>query len=358
MRSVVKTGRATLATNDPASALADVRLSIDRATAALAAIACPLRTGGDWIDLLYLLLPPQYGTPEWLALTSMVAEQCHQADATWAARLREAANAAIERELAQAARLQAGLVPKDPRVPGLDVAIGFRPCRWVGGDYVDALPTQDGRVLLVIADVCGKGMHAALVAAQLHAIVHSAASLSDGTRSLTQAIDRYLTQHLPGDAFVTLATVLIDPRDGAYECLNAGHPPPLIVAADGKVTVMPVGDNGMLRTYEDEWIVRRGQFQPGQWLVMYTDGISEMPLPNPEARGPGAPDEPVPPDDGSVKLLGVPGTAELVAEVARRRPASAAAFKEWLDGAIDDVLGARTAQDDRTFLVARIPTAG
>ena len=91
-------------------------------------------------------------------------------------RIRGEANAAIERELKQAAEIQVRLVPKPLKVGSTDIAVGFQPSRWVAGDYVDIVPLPDGRVLLLIADVCGKGMQAALVTMQLHTSVRTAAA--------------------------------------------------------------------------------------------------------------------------------------------------------------------------------------
>src|SRR5207237_776453 len=117
----------------------------------------------------------------------------------------------------------------EPRVPGLDVAIGFVPCQAVGGDYVDALRMGDGRVLLAVADVCGKGMAAALVASSVYTLVHSGVQARMAFRPLMEHVNRYLCDTLTAGSFVTMFAAAIDPQTGEMEYANAGHPPALVL---------------------------------------------------------------------------------------------------------------------------------
>ena len=91
LRAVARQGESVLAGNMSAGSAADVEISIAPGAMAMSAIACPLgQADGDLLDLLYVTLPPQYGTGEWLALASMAAKQYQQAEQTWAARTRDA----------------------------------------------------------------------------------------------------------------------------------------------------------------------------------------------------------------------------------------------------------------------------
>ncbi len=175
----------------------------------MAAVAVPLTGGGGDAGpagLLYAAFPPEYGTGEWLALCALAVRHHRQAEAVWANIAANRKLAALEADVERRRRVQDRLVPKRLDLPGLDVAIRFRPCHGVAGDYVDALPLPDGRSLLVIADVSGKGLPAAL--------------------------DDHLVESLPPEAFVTLLAMTIDPATGAAEAVNAGHPPAVVFGRD------------------------------------------------------------------------------------------------------------------------------
>ena len=149
-------------------------LSISAEVMSISALAVPIRSEKQSTDLLYVILPPEYGTAEWLALAALAVKQFQQAESTWVAKKLSDAHAAIERELSQAHTIQERLVPRNIHIAGLDAAIGFTPCKWVGGDYMDIVPGKNGKVLLTVADVCGKGLPAALVASSLHMMTHTA----------------------------------------------------------------------------------------------------------------------------------------------------------------------------------------
>ncbi len=90
----------------------------------------------DSIDALHAEFAPRYGTQEWLMLITLVAEAYQQAELVWDMRHQVRQNAIVEGELEMACQIQTGLVPKQFCAPGLELAFGFEPCRWVGGDYV------------------------------------------------------------------------------------------------------------------------------------------------------------------------------------------------------------------------------
>ncbi len=158
-----------------------VELTMSRDVMALWVVACPLAIQDEEMDVLYVTLPPDLGSVEWLSLIALAAEVFQQSESAWTARRHAQAHAAIERELDTARQIQRGLVPKKHDFPGFDVAIAFEPCKWVGGDYVDVVPMPDGRMLFAVADVCGKGLQAALVTSSVHTMVRAT---TDGGRSL------------------------------------------------------------------------------------------------------------------------------------------------------------------------------
>ncbi|MDH3584611.1 MAG: FHA domain-containing protein, partial [Phycisphaerae bacterium] len=141
LTSVLRSRTPAMATNAPRRDLGAIEVSISPDQESLTAVACPLRLGENETDLLYATLPPECTGTDWLALAALVAQQYIQAEQVLAAQRQAQQRAAIEMEMAQAQKIQAHLLAAPPQIDGLDVAIGFEPCRWVGGDYVDVLRT-------------------------------------------------------------------------------------------------------------------------------------------------------------------------------------------------------------------------
>jgi serine phosphatase RsbU (regulator of sigma subunit) len=299
------------------------------------AIACPLRSDGDFLDVLYLTLPPNYATDEWLALVSLAVEAYDQADTVWVARRHAEAHAAIERELETARRIQQGLVPREPRLPGIEVAIGFDPCKWVGGDYVDAVPMPDGRVLFAVADVCGKGLQAALVTFSLHTMVRATIDAGLGLREMMERLNRHLCGYLPDDSFATMVCVAVDPRTGTLECINAGHPPGFIVAPDGTVRTLQVSKNAALGVDVTTMTPDSDVLAAGELMLLYTDGMTEL-------------------RNDQDQMLGEEQLALHVAGVYGAAPeSSVASVARDLAAMVEHFRGNLVMEDDRAFLIAR-----
>jgi len=350
LRTILAKGEPVLASNvraggSSAAVTVDVELSIAPTVLTAAAIACVLGDAPPLpgapaaapcaLDVLYVVLPPQYGTAEWLALLDLAAKQCQQADAAWVARRRAVDHAALERELQRAREIQMRLVPAAPRVPGLDVTIGFVPCHWVGGDYVDVVPLPDGRVLLAVADVCGKGLPAALVASSLHTMVRASIAAHVAPAVLMANLNAYLRSTLVGGSFVTMVVVALDPATGQLECINAGHPAPLVLSPSCAPRELPAAENLVLGILPDAPVATAAHLAPGETLALYTDGLTEL-------------------TDPAGNLLGTRGLErELAAACAAAGP-DLAAVARLLTGRLDAIHGPAPATDDRTFLLARL----
>ena len=260
LRAVRHKGEAVLAGNTGASGgtSGEVELSISSSVLPVAAVAVPLREDPAGLDVLYVTLPPEYGTGEWLALTALAAKQFQQAEDVWAARKQAEAHAAVEYELERAHQIQMRLVPREAEVRGLELAIGFVPCRRVGGDYVDVVPMKDGRTLLTVADVCGKGLPAALVASSLHTMVHTGLDAGMSLSALMAGLNRYLCQTLAAESFVTMVAVAVDPATGEFECVNAGHPPALLLSPGGDPRELQSAANMPLSCEEADPVGQKG----------------------------------------------------------------------------------------------------
>lgn len=320
-----------------------LELSISMAIDPVCAVAVPL-TGQAGVavapdasfDLLYVTFPPMYGTGEWLAIAALAAEHYRLAELAWAARQDALAHAAVERELEQARDIQFRLVPRDLVVPGLQTSIGFHPCRWVGGDYVDIAYGPDGRVLLAVADVCGKGLAAALVASSIHTLVHAALRRKTGSLcEIMSGLNDYLCEHLPAGNFATMSAILLDPNTGELELANSGHPPPLIVSPGGEVTPIQGEPNYPLGVEPGDVVCRTAKLEPGQMLAMFTDGLTETRV-------------------NENDLLGIERLGEEIGRLVKAKPAAPVSdVAERLKGVLDRYLGNRLPDDDRTYLLAR-----
>ncbi len=241
----------------------------------------------------------------------------------------------IERELQRAREIQQKLVPKDMAIDGLELAIGFKPCRWVGGDYVDVISTSDGRTLLIVADVCGKGMGAALLAASLHSAFRVAVRSAMPLADLMRHLNEHLCQMLASQSFVTMVCVLIDPKTGQLECVNAGHPPAMLLRSDGQVRMLQMAENFPMGVQNDLLTSQSEQILPGEMLVMFTDGLSDL-------------------TDAAGHRLGTDAFKDRIKELYQSnhtQPATDLGLK--LTEILDSLEAGQMAQDDRTFLLAR-----
>lgn len=314
---------------------AAVEMSISPSIMAAAAVACPVHNDDAQLDVLYAVLPPQYGTGEWLALASLAARHYQHAEQAWRARAAAEAHVALERELQRARQIQMRLVPREPCVAGLDLAVGFTPCRWVGGDYVDVVPMKDGRTLLTVADVCGKGLAAALVSSSLHTMVHGGIAAGLDLLGLMRTLNAYLSTTLPGESFVTMVAVAIDPAAGVVECVNAGHPPPLVVNPGQAPRELHSGENLPLACDPTEEMQSHTyELAPGGLLALYTDGLTEQ-------------------TDAAGELLGMNGLTAWIGDICAARATTAAAAADALTQRSEALRGSRPPDDDRTFLLAR-----
>src|SRR5207248_801229 len=130
--------------------------------------------------------------------------------------------------------------------------------------------------VLAMADVCGKGLGAALVASSIHTMVHASALAGMGPRELMANLNQYLRTMLPEDSFVTMVCLGVDARTGEYECVNAGHPPALLLSPGKEPVELQSAANLPLGVASDEIACERGTIQSGELLALYTDGLTEL----------------------------------------------------------------------------------
>ncbi len=182
----------------------------------------------------------------------------------------------MERELELATEIQQSFQPSAPPIiEGYEFqGISFS-CYEIGGDYYDFVPRHDGRMLVALGDVSGKGTAAALLMSSLHAAIHAQVSAKTPLDQAVTAVNQYLTHNTPPNRFVTLFAAELEPETGSIRYINAGHNPPLIAHLDG--TVSQLGSGGFPLGLMDgaEFEMGETSLAPGEALVVYSDGVSE-----------------------------------------------------------------------------------
>jgi serine phosphatase RsbU (regulator of sigma subunit) len=181
---------------------------------------------------------------------------------------------ALERDLQVAAEIQTSLLPRRaPAVPGYALCGSNRPCHTIGGDYFD-FDVADGRLLLALGDVSGKGTGAALLMTVLRVAVRGHWADAGAGEAMAR-INRTVCQNIPEGKYITFFMARLDPASGRLDYVNAGHNPPVLVRADGKVDLLTEG--GMVLGLIDPATYDEGhvELRPGDTLVVYSDGVTE-----------------------------------------------------------------------------------
>ena len=184
---------------------------------------------------------------------------------------------ALERELDIAREVQRELLPRSaPEIEGVELAGVCLPAKAVGGDYYDFLKLQDGRLGLVVADVSGKGVGAALHMACLQASVRSLFRTTADVGALNALLNQHLFESTAGSRYATLFAAEYEVATRTLEYSNAGHQTPLIVR---KQSVVRLDQGGVpLGLFEGpSWDSERLTLKVGDLLALFTDGISEAP---------------------------------------------------------------------------------
>ena len=184
---------------------------------------------------------------------------------------------ALENELDVASRMQQSILPTEfPEFPDYQVFASMEPARDVGGDFFDVLRLPDGRIGLVVADVSGKGVPAALFMMSICTLIKGAAvSHSDPSEILRQA-NHLLCENNDALMFVTVFLAVFDPASDELVYVNGGHNPPIIFHAAGTSTLLPLTGGVALGVAPDLPYDKRVMIlSPGDTLVLYTDGVTE-----------------------------------------------------------------------------------
>lgn len=238
----------------------------------------------------------------------------------------------LEHELHVASEIQQRFQPASaPQVEGYELqGISF-PCYEIGGDYYDFIERENGSLVVALGDVSGKGTAAALLMSSLHAAVHAQAHLHPCLTDTIGAVNRYLANNIPANRFVTLFYAELDPKSGGLAFLNAGHNPPMIVHAGGTMEQLAAGGLPLGILADADFREGRTMLQPGDVLVVYSDGVSEAVNPAGEEFGP----------------------TRLYEVVSRNLEESAAGIRDRIEAALTKFCQGTPAADDITMVIVK-----
>ncbi|QDU19997.1 SpoIIE family protein phosphatase [Urbifossiella limnaea] len=184
------------------------------------------------------------------------------------------------RDLDVARDVQRALLPRAlPVVPGYEFYAHYEPAQQVGGDYYDFIPLPGGRLAVLLGDVSGKGVSAALVMAKFGVEARVCLETAPDLAAAVTRLNALMTRAAVADKFVTLVVLVVDPATGAVVVANAGHPSPLIRrqpagaiedAVSEDVAGMPVG-------FDEGHVYGSGEFrlEPGDAVFLFSDGVTD-----------------------------------------------------------------------------------
>ena len=242
-------------------------------------MAVPLQTRDRIIGLIYVDSPfvlREFTKDDLSLLTVMANVMAIRIENARLAEIEEAERI-MKRDLAQAADIQRRSLPDAaPIVAHADLAGYNAPCRTVGGDYYDFFPYSDGRVAMALGDVSGKGMPASLMMMGLHARVQVLAEDPSDLGAFMTRLNKATCTTCPSNRFITFFFCVLDAATGEVRFANAGHNPPILVRASGETEMLEGGGGPVLgivpfALYREE----RAHLNPGDMLVLYSDGVTE-----------------------------------------------------------------------------------
>lgn len=190
--------------------------------------------------------------------------------------LEVAGRLSLKHDLEIAREIQSAMLPRGVYTADGIEAFGLtRPANTVGGDFFDILPLSDGRVVVALGDVAGKGSPAALLMALLIAIMRTLVDEGLEPDELVRRLNVQTERQTPGSRFITLFYACFDPRSGELTYVNAGHHPALLRRATGEFERLSEGGIALGMFEGSTYTPGRASLNPGDLLVLYSDGITE-----------------------------------------------------------------------------------
>jgi len=192
----------------------------------------------------------------------------------------------LKGDLEVARQIQFGLLPFEPlERDGLAVVTAMRPANTVGGDYFDVIDIGEGRLALAVGDVAGKGMPAALLMALLQGSLRTLLSAGFRGEELVSKLNAHLCANIPSNRLVTFFYSEVEPSTGELRYVNGGHNPPLLFGDEGATARLGATGMALGVTPDAAYETMTLTLEPGERLVLYTDGVTEATNPADEEYG-------------------------------------------------------------------------
>jgi phosphoserine phosphatase RsbU/P len=297
-------------------------------------MAVPLAIEGRILGMIYV--DSSFGTnrftePQLQLLTLIAGVAAIRIENTRLLQL-QAEQERLANELAVASEIQLRLHPANPpAIPGYDmIGVSF-PCYEVGGDYFDFIERKDGRYVVALGDVSGKGTGAALLMSSLHAAVRAYITTPASAPEVVSQINQYIYDNTPSNRYITFFYSELNPKTHELTYVNAGHNPPLLVRASGQIEtledggfpvgIMPFG------TYDQATVT----LHPGDVMIVYSDGVTE-----------------------SVNEAGDEfGEQRLMTVMQKNLTRTAAGVRDRIDEALTRFVGKAKSVDDLTMVIVK-----
>jgi sigma-B regulation protein RsbU (phosphoserine phosphatase) len=192
----------------------------------------------------------------------------------------------LETQLEVARQVQLELLPaRDPQLEGFDISAYNFPTEEVSGDYYDWVKIYDDQIGIVIADVSGKGVPAALLMAFLRASLRAASHIGYAPQVSMSKVNYLLWESIERNQFVTAFYGILDATNRTFAYANAGHNPPMLIDIDGTAHFEERGGVPLGMFRDSRYYEYYATIAPGQILVLYTDGVTEATNPSGEEYG-------------------------------------------------------------------------
>ena len=182
----------------------------------------------------------------------------------------------LKSDLEVARQIQFGLLPFEPwERAGFTAVSAMRPANTVGGDYFDIVELGEGRVAIAVGDVAGKGMPAALLMALLQGSLRTLLTAGLRAPGVVAKLNAHLFANIPSNRLVTFFYAELDPATGRLLYVNAGHNPPLLIRCDGGIERLAATGLALGILPDPPLDAFTAEIEPGDRLLLYTDGITE-----------------------------------------------------------------------------------
>jgi sigma-B regulation protein RsbU (phosphoserine phosphatase) len=233
-------------------------------------------------------------------------------------------------EIARQVQLEL-LPPRDPKLEGFDISAYNFPTEEVSGDYYDWVRIYEDQIGIVIADVSGKGVPAALLMAFLRASLRAASHIGYAPHISMSKVNYLLWESIERNQFVTAFYGILDATNRTLAYSNAGHNPPVLIDANGEAQFEERGGVPLGMFRDSRYYEYYETIEPGQILVLYTDGVTEATNPAGEEYG----------------------RDRLVTAIRQSRELSAREMIDFLHRDLMDWTDGRGATDDVTFFIVK-----